>query len=145
MCRKNFKAILMKKVNFFREDMRKFQHIPRSEKWLIFWILLVLAKWDGTLPLCVRHIYNWYLLEAYDLANMLDTFIGVWKCKEKILKPFWWKKSTFFMKIWENSNTTPDPKNDWFFWILLCWRNGMIRYSYPSDTHIIDTYLKLRI
>ena len=35
------------------------------------------TKWDGTLPLCVRHIYNWYLLEAYDLANMLDTFIGV--------------------------------------------------------------------
>ena len=37
----------------------------------------LLVKWDGTLPLCVRHIYNWYLLEAHDLANMLDTFIGV--------------------------------------------------------------------
>ena len=125
-------------------------------KFVEIWVLLIhlnvlifrrdlRTKWDGTLPLCVRHIYNWYLLEAYDLANMLDTFIGVWKCKEKILKPFWWKKSTFFMKIWENSNTSPDPKNDWFFGFCWCWRNGMVRYSYPSDTHIIDIYLKLRV
>jgi len=29
--RKNFKAILMKKVNFLREDMRKFQHHPNPK------------------------------------------------------------------------------------------------------------------
>ena len=35
------------------------------------------TKWDGTLPLCVRHAYIWYLLKAYDLESMLDTFIDV--------------------------------------------------------------------
>ena len=35
------------------------------------------AKWYGTLPLCIGRTYNWYLLQAYDLGNMLDTFIGV--------------------------------------------------------------------
>ena len=43
----------------------------------------LLTKWDGTLPLCVGHAYNWYLLKAYDLESMLDTFIGVWKCIKK--------------------------------------------------------------
>ena len=55
------------------------------------------AKWDGTPPLCIRNPYNWYLLEVHDLRNMLDTFIGVWKCVEKILEPFWWKKFTVLL------------------------------------------------
>ena len=89
--------------------MRKFQHIPRSEKWVIFfWILLMRTKWDGTLPLCIEHAYNWYLPKAYDLESMLDTFIGVWKCVEKILEPFEWKKSIFFVKIWDNSNKSSE-------------------------------------
>ena len=56
------------------------------------------TKWDGTLPLCIGNAYNWYLLEAYDLRNMLDTFIGVWKCVEKNLEPFWWKNSLFWRR-----------------------------------------------
>ena len=70
------------KILFFREEMRKFHPILRSPKWTIFWILLGRMKVDGTLPLCIRHAYNWYLLKAYDLGNMLG-IISVWKCVEK--------------------------------------------------------------
>ena len=33
----------------------------------------VWAKCYGTLLLCIGYAYNWYLLKAYDLENMLDT------------------------------------------------------------------------
>ena len=51
----------------------------------------ITEEWDGTLPLCVRHAYNWYLLKAYDLESMLDTFLDIWKCVETFLEPFEWK------------------------------------------------------
>ena len=37
----------------------------------------LLAKSDGTLVLCIQYGHNWYLLEAYDLGDMLDTFISI--------------------------------------------------------------------
>ena len=58
----------------------------------------LLTKWDGTLPLCVGHAYNWYLLKAYDLESMLYTFIGVWKSVENFLESFEWKKSIKMQK-----------------------------------------------
>ena len=66
------------------ENMRDFNINVRSQKYVIFQITSV-AKWGGTLLLSIWCTYNWYLLEVYDLGNMLDTIIGFWK-RDKIFR-----------------------------------------------------------
>ena len=89
----------------------------------------LLAKWDGTLPICVRHIYNWYLLEAYDLANMLDTFIGVWKCVEKILRQFD-EKINFFREDMRKFQHNPRSEK-WVFFLDSVDADEVGRYATP--------------
>ena len=48
----------------------------------------LLTKLDGTLVLRVVWPNNWYLLKAYDLADLLNTHNVYWKCVENFLKPF---------------------------------------------------------
>ena len=59
----------------------------------------LLTKLDGTLVLRVVWPYNWYLLKAYDLADLLNTHNVGWKCVEKFLSQFKGKISMKFMKI----------------------------------------------
>ena len=59
------------------ENMRNFNPNVRSQKYVILSNFTSVAKWDGTLFLCVQYGHNWYLLEAYDLGDMLDTIISI--------------------------------------------------------------------
>ena len=80
-----------------------------------------MTKWDGTFLLSIRGTYNWYLLEAHDLGNMIDAFISVWKCVENFLEPFKAKLFIFFMKSHVKMmyfHNMTDPKNMLFFSIF---------------------------
>ena len=75
------------------ENMRNFNPNVRSQKYVILSNFTSVAKWGGTLLLSIWCTYNWYLLEVYDLGNMLDTIIGVWKRVENFLES--WKGNIF--------------------------------------------------
>ena len=70
------------------EKMKNFHPKVILQKYAIFSNFTSVAKWDSTLFLCIQYGHNWYLLEAYDLGDMLDTFISIWKCVENFLEPF---------------------------------------------------------
>ena len=124
-CVENFLEPFIAKIFIFfmksHVNMMNFHLMSDPKNMHFFSNFTSVTKWDGTLLLSIRGTYNWYLLEAHDLGNMIDAFISVWKCVENFLEPFKAKLFIFFMKSHVKMmyfHNMTDPKNMLFFSIF---------------------------
>ena len=72
------------KITIFTIKLKSNETIDFYINFQYFWLWL-LTKGYGTVVLCIAWSYNWYLLKAHDLADLLNTQNVWWKC----VKSFW--------------------------------------------------------